>query len=95
MKRIERKVREAFSGCSSGAKYYDTKGDAVHAFDAALEGCDGHLDTMGCNDWYGDEGSTLCMIRRDDPDYGDCIGYAKFTWYRVGSGRWEIIGYIT
>jgi len=95
MKRIERKVREAFSGCSSGNTYYNTKGHAFQAFNAALEGCDGHLDAASCMDWYGDEGSTLCDIREGCPDCGPVIGHARFTWYRIASGRWEVIGYIT
>jgi hypothetical protein len=95
MKRIERKIREDFSGCSSGARYYDTKGEAVWCFERALAGCDGRLDTMDCNDWYGDEGSTLVQIRKGCPDNGDVVGWARFSWYRMGSGRWEVVGYVT
>ncbi len=91
-------VREAFSENSSGSYYYDTKGDAVHAFNLTLERFGYHLDYAECSDWYGDDGSRLVSVldfSEDTADYGDPVGSARFSWYRVPSGRWEVIGYLT
>lgn len=85
-------VREAFSGWSSGTVYYETKGDAVYTFDHALADYGYHLDLADCMDWYYDEGRKIVRIL-DEND--DLVGHACFTWYRMQSGRWEVIGYIT
>ena len=88
----DKKVREAFSSCSSGAVYYETKGCAISAFDASLEDYWYHIDLADCMDWHYDEGRKVVRIL----DYSDdCVGHAVFSWYRMPSGRWEIIGYIT
>lgn len=92
MKRLSRKIREAFSGRSSSAYYYPTKGHAINSFDGILQGFDLCLDRENLIDFNGDEGRKAVDIH---DEYGACVGHAVFTWYRLPSGRYEFIGYIT
>ena len=93
-------VREAFSANSSGARYYDTKGQAVDAFDASLNDYGFYLDSDDLMGWSGDDGSVTVAVRVetngpfDIPGEDNCVGHAHFTYYRMPSGRWEIIGYM-
>jgi hypothetical protein len=88
-------VREAFSSCSSGhvpGAYYDTKGHALRAFDAALADFGYHLDCEAAlADWAGDAGRNLVDVYVED---GDCVGYAVLYYFRMPSGRYEFVAYI-
>ena len=90
-------VREAFAGCSSGPVYYETKGHAINAFDAALNEHGYRFDYADTQSLYGDEGRKLCSII-EDGDYlernGESVGCALIMWYRMPSGRYEFVGYI-
>ncbi len=91
-------VREAFAGCSSGAggsgyaNYYSTKGHAVNAFDARLQTYDLWFDRDDVSGFDGNEGRrTLAIVN----DFDRCVGYAVLSWYRMPSGNYEFVGYIT
>ena len=88
-------VREAFSGRSTGnagVGYYETKGHALRAFNAALADYGYHLDCADDAAWSGDEG-------RNEVDvyyrHGGCVGHAVIYYYRMESGHYEFVGYIT
>lgn len=88
-------VREAFSSCSSGnvpGPYYETKGHALRAFDTALADFGYHLDTADNAAWSSDEGRHTVDIYNED---AECVGRAVFYYYRMPSGRWEFVAYIT
>jgi len=92
-------VREAFSGCSTGnargagrTGYYSTKGHAVNAFDAELQTFDLCLDRDDLADFHGNEGRKTIAVH---DEFGEEVGLAVFTWYRMPSGRYEFIGYLT
>lgn len=93
-------VREDFSANSSGAVYYDSKGQAIDAFNATLADYGFYLDPYDCGGWDGDEGRRVVTVRVetdgpfDIPGEDTRVGYAHFTYYRMESGRWEIIGYL-
>jgi hypothetical protein len=87
-------VREAFSGCSSGhvpGAYYDTKGHALRAFDAAIADFGYHLDREDCSDWSGDAGRNLVDVYAEG---GGRVGYAVMYYFRMPSGRYEFVCYI-
>jgi hypothetical protein len=88
-------VREAFAACSSGnipGYYYETKGHALRAFDAALADFGYHRGHTDNSSWSGDSGRYVVGIYIEG---GDCVGCAVFSYYRMDSGRWEFIGYLT
>lgn len=85
-------VRGAFAACSSRNSYYDTKGHAISEFDAALAGFGLHLDCNDCMDLpYDFSWATLAVLNA----YDMIVGYARLSWYRMESGRYEFTGYIT
>jgi hypothetical protein len=87
-------VREAFSGYSTGnvpGPYYETKGHAVMAFDAALRIYDYHLACDDTDDFHDDEGRKIIDVLDDS---GEIVGQAVISWYRMPSGRYEFIGYL-
>ena len=87
-------VREAFSECSTGndkGKYYDYKGEARRAFDAALMAYGYHFDHNSWADFYGDSDSRRIEIC---DGLGDEVGLAVLSYHRMESGRWEFVGYI-
>ena len=90
-------VRERFAERSSGSArgaYYETKGHAVCAFDSALKDHGFRFDYADTNCWYGDEGRRECAILPDLDETDEVVGRALLTWYRMPSGRYEVIGYI-
>ena len=99
--KVKHPVRERFAGCSSGAKYYDSKGEAADAFDAVLMEYGFYLDHADCIGWSGDEGRVTIAVYADPdgpfelPGGPEHVGYAHFTYYRMESGRWEVIGYLS
>ena len=95
--RITSKMKNDFSSNSSGSKYYDTKGEAVSAFNDSLEPYGLCLNFADCNDWHYDEGRrtvAILTLESDSTESKDTGKVAIMTWYRMGTGRWEIIGYI-
>jgi hypothetical protein len=87
-------VREAFSGCSSGngpGTYYETKGHALRAFDAALNDFGYHLDHADNAAWSGDEGRHEVDVYTGQ---GEAAGFAVIYYHRMVTGRWEFVGYI-
>ncbi len=87
-------VRPAFSGCSTGADgtgYYESGGEALCAFDAALADFGYHLDPVDWSDWSGDTGRNTVDIYFVG---GAWIGRAIISYHRMESDRWEFIGYI-
>ena len=103
---ITRACREAFAGCSTCSKcsgcgkiapYYETKGAAVCAFDAALAGHGFCLDPDGLADFPGDGGRRMVDVYTIGDGHGDgikCVGVAVLFWYRMSSGRYEFTGYL-
>jgi hypothetical protein len=84
-------VREAFAGHSTGSgrsPYYENKGAAMWAFETELRGYALQFD---CYDIPDNAGSAMIPIVNGN---ADCVGYAKMSWYRMPSGRYEFIGYI-
>ena len=91
-------VREAFSSCSSGhvpGAYYETTSEALRAFDAALDNFDYHLDYADTAGWSGDKGRHEVGIYFDSHEGVVVAGFAVISYYRMPSGRYEFIGYIT
>ena len=94
-------VREDFSSNSSGARYYDCIGDALDAFNASLVDHGFYLKYDDCTVWSGDEGRRTIEVHVETDGPFDIdgentrVGYAHFTYYRMGSGRWEVIGYLS
>ena len=91
-------VREDFSGQSTGnmgfsgrTGYYSSKGQAVNAFDGALQGYDLCFNRDEIHDYYGDVGRTTVDVH---DDCGNCVGFAILSWYRMPSGNYEFVGYI-
>jgi hypothetical protein len=87
-------VRRAFSECSTGndhGRYYKTKGHAVRAFNAILEGFDCCLDPNDLDDFHGDEGRKVVDVY---DDYQCASAKAVISWYRMPSGRYEFVGYL-
>jgi len=88
-------VRAAFAGKSSGtgdASYYETKGHAVNAFDNALQDYELCFCREDCEDLRGDEGWTDLRVCNA---YDMVIGYARLSWFRMESGRYEFTGYLS
>ncbi len=87
-------VREEFSGCSTCSNYYDTKGHAIHAFDAVLKDFGYRLDCEQWLDLNGNEGRVNWQVIEDIEDCPRTVGCAVLSWYRMPSGRYEFIGYL-
>lgn len=87
-------MREPFAACSSGGSvgWYDTKGDAVAAFNAALASFGYGLDYGDTMCLSGDEGRMMVAVVRDGEP--EPAGWAMLSWYRMLSGRWEFVGYL-
>jgi len=84
-------VRNDFAAVSSGNNYFGTKGNAVNAFDSVLQDYDLHFDRNELTNFNGDEGRAVLSIVNDFEHH---VGYAHLSWYRLSSGRYEVIGYI-
>ena len=91
--KISSKLRNAFAGKSSGT-YYQTKGDAVAAFNEVLEAEGVLLDPRVTTQMYGDEGRVTPLLvdaRTEEAVEGRL---AVLSWYRMPSGRYEVVGYL-
>lgn len=87
-------IRADFSDWSTGNDrgcYYSSKGSAINAFDAALQGYDLHLDLDDLIDFHDDDGRKNVGVHNE---YGHIVGLAVFSWHRMESGRYEWIGYL-
>lgn len=88
-------VRKEFADRSTGSfhgDYYPTKGHALTAFDGVLQGYELCLDRNELNIGSGDTGRNTIRILNE---FGREVGCAVFSWYRMPSGRYEFIGYIS
>jgi hypothetical protein len=88
-------VRNAFAGRSSGNgsnTYYASKGHAVNAFDNELQGYNLCLDRNDLADFVGNEGRKIIDIHNE---FDKVVGCAVFTWFRMESGNYEFVGYIS
>ena len=79
-------VRGPFASCSSG-HYYVTKSAATSVFELQLRP---YGWEFGAFDMPGDSGVTCAPIQ----DNGHDVGFASMSWYRLPSGRYEVIGYV-
>jgi len=92
--KIDRNIRNAVAGCSSGPIYYGGKGLAWHAVNNVLNGFNLQLEPADCS---GDEGHTLlevCPQSEDGINLDDSVGCVSFSWYRMPSGRYELTVYM-
>ena len=87
-------AREEFAACSTSNNYYDTKGHAIHAFDAVLRDYGMKLEDENIVDLSGPEGRVHWMVCTDCELYPEGIGQAIISWYRMPSGRYEFVGYL-
>jgi len=87
-------VREEFAACSTSSNYYNTKGDAIDAFDTVLRDYGMKLEDENIVDLSGPEGRTHWTVVTDCELYPECIGQAVISWYRMPSGRYEFVGYL-
>lgn len=84
--------------------YFESKGEALTAIDSILNEYGIELAPRDCP---GDEGSTtfdfftfdnsycLCDKCGESDDKGEFNNCLSFSWYKMQSGRWEIVAYIT
>ena len=93
--RVGHPIREEFSGCSSGPKYYETKGHAVRAFEAVLNEYNLCFDPNDCMDMPGVCGCAVVEVYSKDLEGADYVANVVMSWHLMDrSGRWEFIGYI-
>ena len=86
-------VREKFAACSTSgaAGYFLTKGHAVDCFDGVLRQYRLSFALYDCSEFVGNAGcANVDIINESD----HVVGCARLTWYRMPSGRYEVIGYI-
>ena len=88
---LTKPIRNAFAGVSSSNDYFSTKGHGINAFDAELQSHNLSFDRKFTFDLNGDRGRALIPIVND---YDSVVGQALIAWYRMPSGRYEIVGYI-
>lgn len=90
---IPHKLLSDFAECSTGSngRYYDTKGNAVNAFDTRLQTYGLCLSRTAFVDYNGDDGRAQHPVC---DEFGHEVGCAVFTWHRMESGRYEFIGYL-
>ena len=96
---ITKELRDEFSACSTGSQhrfglinYYGAKCYAVNAFDVALQNYDFCLDSDDLADFIGDTGrKTIAVHDRDK----HVVCYAILIWYKMSSGNYEFLGYLT
>jgi hypothetical protein len=95
-------VREAFAGRSTGCKvgpergsdrigYYETKGEGLEAFSDALHDHAFCFDQEVYSELDGNEGHKEMRVLDGNDNH---VGYARISWHRMESGRYEFTGYI-
>jgi len=96
-------IRNDFSECSSGNgpwTYYDSKGAAIRAFEAVLDGYGLCFDPDDFFDMPNDDGRVTIDIYTavatwgESDEKGDRVGIAILMWHRMESGNYEFVGYI-
>ncbi len=87
-------VREKFAAVSTSgaAGYFLTKGHAVDCFDTALRQYGLSFALYDCTEFVGNDGCATVSIINDSDHV---VGYARLSWHRMGSGRYEFVGYIS
>lgn len=83
-------VREEVARLSSGA-FYDNPRDYLRKVGEILEEV-GITFVVPFVGFYHDEGRAMQRLEHLGNELDTCL---YFTWYRMGSGRWEMIGYLT
>ena len=85
-------LRNEFAGKSTGRVYYQSKGCAVNTFDNVLQNYDLSFDRTDLPDFNGNDGwATLRIVNA----YDVAVGYAHLSWYRMETGVYEFVGYIS
>jgi len=74
--------------------YHDSKGAAVQAVDAVLNGYGWRLDYTQTMDLHGDEGRREITIYDNVDEPTEEIGCVILYWYTMQSGRIELTVYI-
>jgi len=98
---ISRSLRNEFAGLSTGnenGRYYPSKGVGVEHFAQALANHEHEFDYAELQDCTGDEGYKVVRLYPAgtvEQHPADSDGRAFLSWYRMPSGRWELIGYIS
>ncbi|MCK9600954.1 MAG: hypothetical protein M0R06_18070 [Sphaerochaeta sp.] len=79
-------ARKAFAGCPT---YYANKGEAYSIFDESLApwGLTLIPDNMPDNEGW----KMFEVVNR----FNCQVGYARLSWYRLESGRYEVVGYLS
>lgn len=97
---VRRQVAEAIS-----QNYWDSKIEALNAIDRCLNEWNMQIDPNHMLNLQGDEGNITIPIITMQPGGITCDCCQKkvatvnnlvsYSWYRMGSGRWEITAYIS
>lgn len=85
-------VRERVAGCSSGPKYYFSKGEIIDTLNRAVSPYALELEPDDCIDMPNNDGHKIIGVNNAN---GRCVGNVWVSWYRMPSGRYELIAYIT
>lgn len=88
-RREEKKLREEVASLSSG-RYYDEISHWFDLLDQVVQNFSDGCLTLGCDcpQVYNNSGSSMIRI-------GDSELFVWWSWYRMPSGRWEIVCYLT
>ena len=99
--KLSKSLRNAYCEKSTGSadgEYYFTKGHGVMAFAEVLDGFGLEFDWMALQDLPGDNGRKQVDVKEINHDTGEndgqVVGSALITWYRMPSGRYEMISYL-
>jgi len=90
---ITARLRREFANKSTAnGNYYPTKTHGISAFEEVLKTASLSFDHEEWNDFGGDEGRrtlTVCDCCRHP------VGKAMLSWYRMPSGAYEVVAYLT
>ena len=88
-RREEKTLREKIASLSSGS-YYDEISHWFDLLDQVVQNYSDGLLSLGrdCPQVYNDSGSSMLRI-------GDSELFIWWSWYKMPSGRWEIVCYLT
>ena len=89
---IKKKLRNRIADLSSGPVYYDEVSDWHVLVKYVLRDFGLSFRRDQTPDIHGNEGRGLLAI---EDEFGVTVSHLCFTWYRMQSGRWEIINYLT
>ena len=91
--KLSRQTRNNFASQSSGPRYYETKGEAVATFNEVLEAFGLLPDPATTSQMHGDEGRVTPRLVDLETETKD-EGLASLSWFRMPSGRYEVVGYL-